>query len=205
MHFSKKSMPHQQLTSKSKQLSPTEATELKQLSSTELKRLHRKWRQRGYCRLALVLERVQTPFNIGAIVRAAAIQRVEHMYLVSATTPDASKAAKIAMGTARYVTWSNFDSTAQAILQARNDGYKLVGLELTSCSEPLYQIDLTCAVALILGHEDQGLSTTALAMCDAVGFIPQLSKVGSMNVASAAAIAIYEARRQSWTREESSK
>ena len=37
-----------------------------------------------------------------------------------------------------------------------------------------------------------------LAACDAVAFVPQLGRVGSLNVATAAAIAIYEARRQAW-------
>ena len=48
---------------------------------------------------------------------------------------------------------------------------------------------------LVLGHEDRGVTTTTLAACDLVGFIPQLGKVGSLNVATAAAIAVYEVRR----------
>jgi tRNA (guanosine-2'-O-)-methyltransferase len=50
----------------------------------------------------------------------------------------------------------------------------------------------------VLGHEDHGISTAGLAACDAVGYIPLAGKVGSLNVASAAAIACYEARRQHW-------
>ena len=53
-------------------------------------------------------------------------------------------------------------------------------------------------MALVVGHEDRGLSTTILESCEAVGFIPQLGRIGSLNVATAAAIAIYEARRQVW-------
>ena len=50
-----------------------------------------------------------------------------------------------------------------------------------------------------MGHEDRGLSKDALAHCDAVGYIPQVGKVGSLNVGVAASIAIAEARRQAWT------
>ena len=53
------------------------------------------------------------------------------------------------------------------------------------------------------GHEvttfNRGLTEAVLAECDTVGFIPQLGRVGSLNVAAAAAIAVYEARRQAWT------
>ena len=53
-------------------------------------------------------------------------------------------------------------------------------------------------MCLALGHEDRGLSTLTLAACDEVAFVPQLGKVGSLNVAQAAAMAMYEVRRRSW-------
>ena len=54
-------------------------------------------------------------------------------------------------------------------------------------------------VCFAIGHEDHGLGKETLLACDAVGFVPQLGKVGSLNVAVAAALAVYEARRQEWT------
>jgi tRNA (guanosine-2'-O-)-methyltransferase len=50
-----------------------------------------------------------------------------------------------------------------------------------------------------IGNEDHGLSPAALAACDSVAFIPMMGRVGSLNVATAAAIALYEFRRQGWT------
>ena len=64
---------------------------------------------------------------------------------------------------------------------------------------PLHEARLGDSVCLALGHEDRGLSAGVLAACDEVVFIPQLGKVGSLNVAHAAAIALYEVRRRSWT------
>ena len=52
----------------------------------------------------------------------------------------------------------------------------------------------------IVGHEDRGLSAAVLAACDQVAFIPQLGRIGSLNVATATAIALYEVRRRAWTR-----
>ena len=173
---------------------------MSQLDSTGLKRLHREWRRLGHERLGLVLDRVQNPLNMGAIVRTASAERVEHLYLIEAASPDAPKAAKTAMGTERYLAWSAFDDPAAAMAATRGDGYRIVGVELASGARPLHELDLTGEIALALGNENHGLSSRVLESCDEVGFIPQLGRVGSLNVAAAAAIAVYEARRQQWTR-----
>ena len=173
---------------------------MSQIDSTGLKRLHREWRRLGHARLALVLDRVQNPFNLGAIVRTAAAERVDHIYLGAATAPDAPKVAKTALGTERYITWSSFDDPAAAVEAARTDGYRIIGVELAAGARPLHELAFSAPAALVLGHEDHGLSKDTIDLCDEVGFIPQLGRVGSLNVAAAAAIAIYEARRQQWTR-----
>ena len=172
---------------------------MNQLDSTGLKRLHREWRRQGHARLALVLDRVQNPFNLGAIIRTAAAERIEHLYLGASALPDEPKVAKTSLGTQRYLTWTRFDDPAEALEAARSDGYRIVGVELAVAAQPLHEFDLAGPVALVLGHEDRGLSDSTLDACDAVGFVPQLGRVGSLNVAVAAAIAIYEARRQQWT------
>lgn len=171
---------------------------MNQLDSTGLKRLHREWRRRDHARLALVLDRVQNPFNVGAIVRTAAAERVEHIYLGGGASPEEPKVAKTSMGTERYVAWSRLDDPAAAVEAARTSGYRIVGVELATQAQPLHELDLFGPVALVVGNEDHGLSTVTLDGCDAVGFIPQLGRVGSLNVAAAAAIAIYEVRRQAW-------
>jgi len=172
---------------------------MSQLDSTGLKRLHRDWRRRGHGRLALVLDRVQNPLNVGAIARTAAAERVEHVYLGGGASPDEPKAAKTSLGTERYLSWSRFDRPADALEAARGGGYRIVGMELATQARPLHELDLTGPVALVVGNEDHGLSTVTLDACDAVGFIPQLGRVGALNVATATAIAVYEARRQQWT------
>lgn len=171
---------------------------MSQLDSTGLKRLHRGWRQQGHERLALILDRVQNPLNVGAVIRTASAERVEHLYLIDSASPKAPKVAKTAMGTERYLEWSAFDVAATAMDAARSDGYRIVAVELASGAQPLHELDLTGAVALAVGNENHGLSATLLSGCDEVGFIPQLGRVGSLNVAAATAIAVYEARRQRW-------
>lgn len=173
---------------------------MKNLGDTDIKRLNREWRRRTEGRVALLLDDLQTPFNVGAIVRTAAAERVEHLYLTGATvTPNHAKAHKLSMGTERFVEWDHHETTNAAIDAVKDAGYRLVGIELAETAVPLHEARLGDAVCLALGHEERGLSKEVLAACDELAFIPQLGRVASLNVAHAAAIAIYEARRRSWT------
>ena len=172
---------------------------MKPLGDTQLKRLHREWRHRTEGRVAVLLDDLQTPFNVGAIVRTAAAERVEHLYLSGASaSPTAMKAQKMAMGSDKYLEWTRHETAAAAVEAIKADGFRLVGIELAEGAVPLHEAVLGSNVCLAVGHEDRGLSPTVLAACDEVAFIPQLGKVGSLNVAHAAAIAVYEARRRHW-------
>jgi tRNA (guanosine-2'-O-)-methyltransferase len=169
------------------------------LDDTQLKRLHREWRRRTEGEVALLLDSVQTPFNVGAILRTAAAYRVEHIWLVGATeSPTHAKTRKTSLGADRYLPWTVTESAADAAEQARARGFTVVGMELADGAVPLHELDCRRPVCLAFGHEDRGLSAACLAACDAVAFIPQLGRVGSLNVAHAGAIAMYEARRRSW-------
>jgi tRNA (guanosine-2'-O-)-methyltransferase len=170
-----------------------------QLRGTELKRLHRTWRRRSGSRLALLLDDVGNPYNVGSITRTAAAFGVDHLYLSGASvTPRAPKAAKTALGTDRYLSWTEHPTITDAIAAAKRDGYRVVGVELAEPAAPLSELDLAKDVCLVLGHEERGISATGLAGCDAIGYVPLIGRVGSLNVATAAAIACYEVRRQDW-------
>lgn len=173
----------------------------RQLDSTGLKRLHRSWRRRTEGRVGLLLDGVQSPFNVGTIVRTAAALSVDHLWLVGRTaSPADAKTGKTALGTQRYLDWTWHDTAAEGATAARDGGYTVVGLELTPEAVPLPEARLGADVCLIVGHEDRGLPPATLALCDEVVFIPQLGRVGSLNVATATAIALYEVRRREWVR-----
>jgi tRNA (guanosine-2'-O-)-methyltransferase len=173
---------------------------IRQLDSTGLKRLHREWRRRSTGRVALVLDHVQSPFNVGSILRTAAALKVDHLWLVGDTAaPTSPKTAKTALGSQRFVEWSWHDTVTEALAAAHDDGYRVVGLELTDDAVPLPELKVDAPVCLVIGHEDRGLSPATLAACDDVTFIPQLGRIGSLNVATATAVALYEVRRREWS------
>lgn len=174
---------------------------MKQLDGTGMKRLHREWRRRTEGRLALVLDDVQGPFNVGSVIRTAAAMRVDDVWLATRTPdPTDTKVGKTALGTDRYLTFHRTPDGPTAVVAAKAAGYRVVAVELADEAVPLHELELGDATCLVIGHEDRGCTPATLAACDDVAYLPMLGKVGSLNAATAASIALYEVRRQTWTR-----
>jgi tRNA (guanosine-2'-O-)-methyltransferase len=172
------------------------------LSATEVKRLNRSWRQLAQARVALLLDSVSQPFNVGSIIRTAAAFGVERVWLCGETAPpEHPQARRTALGTGRFVTFEREQGAGQAALAAAADGLTVIAIELAQGAVPLHEAPLGGDVCLALGHEDHGCSAALLAAADTIAYIPQLGRVGSLNVAAAAAIALAETRRREWQRE----
>jgi tRNA (guanosine-2'-O-)-methyltransferase len=171
----------------------------RQLRPTDVKRLNREWRRRTQGRLALLLDSVAQPFNVGSIVRTAAAFGAEAIWLCG-NTPDLSlpSVGKTALGTDRFLEAYREPSPAAAAKAAAEDGFRVVAVELASGAVPLAEAPLDGDVCLAIGNEDHGCSPALLAAVHAVAYIPQVGRVGSLNVAVAAAIAMAETRRREW-------
>ncbi len=171
----------------------------KPLSATELKRLHRDRRRHTDLRVSLILDGVQKPFNVGAILRSSAAYRAEHIWFVPpSATPIDAKVAKTALGCDRLLQWSEMDTGVTAVEAAKQLGFCTVAIELTTSAVPLFEIQLGRAVCLVVGHEERGVKQDTLRVVDHVGYLPQLGKVGSLNVAQATTVSLYEVARQRW-------
>src|SRR5450756_118032 len=171
----------------------------RQLRATDVKRLNRQWRRRTEGRLALLLDSVCQPFNVGSIVRTAAVFGAESVWLCG-NTPDLDLPAvgKTALGTDRFLIAFREPSAAAAAKAAASDGFRVVAVELASGASALFEADLDGDICLAIGNEDHGCSPAPLAAVHAVAYIPQVGRVGSLNVAVAAAIARAETRRREW-------
>ena len=164
------------------------------LDSTGLKRLHRSWRRRTTGRVALVLVDVQSPFNVGSILRTAAALRVDHLWLVGDTAPPTgAKTAKTALGTERYLRWSHHDTVAEAA-EAAAGGYRV-----SAWSSPGATRSPSCPAGRgVPGRRARGPRASRRAhRLRRRRVHPQLGRVGSLNVAVATAVALYEVRRRS--------
>ena len=171
----------------------------RQLRPTDVKRLNRAWRRGTQARIALLLDSVTQPFNVGSIVRTAAAFGVEHVWLCGNTAPlDHPSVRKTALGTERFLSAEREPSAASAAKAAAASGLRVVAIELADGAVPLYEAPVGGNVCLAIGNEDHGCSPALLAACDAAAYIPQVGRVGSLNVAVAAAIALADARRREW-------
>ena len=180
---------------------PDPAGAPRQLRPTEVKRLNREWRRAGDTRLALLLDSVAQPFNVGSIIRTAAAFGAEHLWLCGSTAPLSHPGvARTALGTQRLVGATVEANPVAAAKAAAASGLRVVAVELATGAVPLPEAPLDGDVCLAVGNEDRGCTPALLAVADAVTYIPQSGRVGSLNVAVAAAVAMAEARRGSWSR-----
>jgi tRNA (guanosine-2'-O-)-methyltransferase len=174
----------------------------RQLGMTEVKRLNRDWRRRTQSRLGLLLDGVGQPFNVGSIIRSAAAFGVDHVWLCGDTAqPSHPSARKTALGTDRLLSFEQVPSAAAGAEAARAQGYRVIAVELAGEAVPLHEVPLAGDICLAVGNEDHGCSAALLAAADVIAYIPQPGKVGSLNVAAAAAIALAEVRRREWAGE----
>jgi tRNA (guanosine-2'-O-)-methyltransferase len=173
----------------------------RQLRPTDVKRLNRQWRRRTNARLALLLDSVTQPFNVGSIIRSAAAFGVQRVWLAGNSASTSHPAVrKTSLGTERLVSFEEEQSAAAAAKAAAADGYRVIAIELAAGAAALHDAPLDGDVCLAFGNEDHGCSPALLAAADAVAYIPQVGRVGSLNVAVAAAVALAEARRREWAR-----
>lgn len=109
---------------------------------------------------------------------------------------NASIDKKIARDGAEQVTLEVHRSLPPMLQKLREDGYRLVGLEQTTQSTCIYDFHFERRTAIVLGNERLGLTPAELACLHATVEIPVYGRPYSHNVATAAAIAMYEYCRQ---------
>ncbi len=147
----------------------------------------------------VVLERVANADNVGGIFRNAAAFGVRAVLLDEASTdPLYRKAIRTSMGASLLVPFARAEPCPAVLRELRASGFATVAMTpATSASTVRSIADAVGArpVALVLGHEGDGLTTAALEACEYHARIPTTSTVDSLNVATAAAIALYEFSR----------
>ena len=145
----------------------------------------------------IVLDGVTDPGNLGAVLRTAEVAGASGVVLprhrAVRLTPSAVKAAA---GAVEYLRISLVGGLPAALAQMKESGIWTVGLDGDG-TDSVQNLQLaTKPLALVLGAEGQGLSHLVRQRCDQVVSIPQKGRVQSLNVAAAAAIAMYEVRRR---------
>ena len=144
-----------------------------------------------------VLENVRSLWNVGSIFRSADGAGVHRLVLCGFTAhPPRPEISKTALGAEEAVPWEYWSKAAEAVESLRAQGYQVIALETGPASVPLEECVLRPPVALVVGHETEGVSEAARMACDFTAHLPMLGAKQSLNVAVAFGVAAYTMRRR---------
>jgi tRNA G18 (ribose-2'-O)-methylase SpoU len=147
--------------------------------------------------IRVIAEDVRSAHNVGALLRTADAFRLEQVVLCGISPPADQRAVrKTSLGAEDTVPWYHAASAADALDQARADGYTCAALELTDTPTPIHRCPASAfPLALVVGNEVDGVSDEALGRCQLALEIPQLGAKQSLNVSVAFGIAAHALTR----------
>jgi 23S rRNA (guanosine2251-2'-O)-methyltransferase len=145
--------------------------------------------------LVVLLEDVQDPRNLGAVLRVCEGTGVGRVLIRDrGSAPVSPTVAKTSAGATEWLEIERITNTAAEVERLKEQGYWVYGTDADG--EPPWDIDLTGKVLILLGGEEKGLRARTRQICDRMIGLPMRGRVGSLNISTATAAILYEAVRQ---------
>lgn len=152
-------------------------------------------KERGEDPFIIILDGLEDPHNLGAIMRSAEGAGAHGVIIPKRRSVGLTEvAAKASAGAVEYVPVARVTNIARTI-----EELKEIGLWIAACDMGdtlYYEADLTGGIALVIGSEGFGISRLVSEKCDFTVSMPMMGKINSLNASNAAAILMYEVRRQ---------
>ena len=146
--------------------------------------------------LILILDEIQDPHNVGAILRSAECCGVDGVILTkhnSATIT--STVTKVSAGATEHLKICQVNNLSQTIDELKEKGFWIVGSSLENAKN-FTEVDYKIPIALIVGNEEKGIRKLTASKCDFLIKIPMSGKIQSLNVSVATGILLFEILRQ---------
>lgn len=143
----------------------------------------------------IIVDNVMDTYNVGAIFRLADAVAAEKVILCGETeTPPHTRIKKASINTTEWVNWEYQASTLDAIKKLRIDtpNIQIVAVELDKNSIPFNKAEYKFPIALIVGHESDGVSKEVLKESDLIVELPMFGVNKSLNVMVSLGIVLYE-------------
>ena len=156
-------------------------------------------REKGEQPLYCLLDGIEDPQNLGAILRTSNAAGVHGVVIRSRRAVGLTTAvSRASAGAIEYVPVARVSNIAYSIESLQKQNVWVVGID--GRGDSLYtDIDYTAPTAIVIGGEGAGLSDVVRRKCDMVARIPMRGDIGSLNASVAAALVLYEAyRRRGW-------
>jgi 23S rRNA (guanosine2251-2'-O)-methyltransferase len=146
--------------------------------------------------LLLILDEIQDPHNVGAILRSAECSGVDGVIITkhhSATIT--STVTKTSTGATEHIKICQVNNLSQTIDELKEKGFWIVGSSLENAKN-YTEVDYKIPIALIVGNEEKGIRKLTASKCDFLVKIPMSGKIQSLNVSVATGILLFEFLRQ---------
>ena len=151
--------------------------------------------ERGEKPFVVVLDGVEDPHNLGAIIRSAECCGAHGIIIPKRRAVGLTgTVGKASAGAIEHMRVAKVTNLATTIDELKDKGLWLFAADMGG--EPHYDTDMTCGAAIVLGSEGSGISRLVKEKCDFTVSIPLYGNVNSMNVSCAAAVILAEVARQ---------
>lgn len=143
----------------------------------------------------VILDGIEDPHNLGAIIRSADGAGAHGIIIPKRRAVGVTGVvAKASAGAIEYVPVTRVSNVAQTIEKLKKDGFWIAAVDMSDT--PYYKSNLKGKIAIVIGNEGEGISKLVKENCDFTVSMPMMGNVQSLNASNAAAIVMYEVRRQ---------
>ncbi len=151
---------------------------------------------RGEAGFVLILDEIEDPHNLGALVRTAECAGVHGVVVPKHhSAPVTSTVVKSSAGATEYVAMAEVTNISATLEELKQAGYWIVGLD-GNATRLYTDVDYSTPVGLVIGNEGKGIRRLVREHCDQLVRIPLFGKIGSLNASVAGALAMYEVARK---------
>ena len=143
----------------------------------------------------IILDNLEDPHNLGAIMRTAECAGAHGVIIPKRRSCGLTEVvAKSSAGAIEYMPCVKVSNIGQTIDQLKEDGFWIAACDMGGTT--YYKQDLTGKLAIVIGSEGFGISQLVRKKCDFVVSMPMVGEITSLNASNAAAVLMYEVRRQ---------
>lgn len=157
---------------------------------------------RRFSDLCIILENVDDPHNLGAILRscdAVGVGEVHLVYTKGKPPRMRELRSNAAASAAKWLSITTWDSVSACVGKIRAQGKQILVTSLAVKGKPQWEYDLRGSTAIVVGNEHEGVSSEFFEVAAGIITIPMRGMVESLNVSVAAAVILEEALRQRLT------
>lgn len=162
----------------------------------ELEDILGKAQENGEQPFIVLLDELEDPHNVGAILRTSDATGVHGVLLPKRrSSPLTATVAKTSAGAVEYVPVARIGNISQTLKKLKKQGLWVVGADMDG-DKNYYEADLTGPIVVVVGSEGQGMGRLTKEECDFVVRIPMKGKITSLNASVACSLLLYEVLRQ---------